>query len=568
MAEFAVVLGGLFGLLSRYCGNQQNFSVGTIVGDRNREELERCIGFFAQTVPIPYPKPQKEGDSWSFSELVRLSSDSFFDGIAHMIPFSKLISELKLERDPSISPLFQVLFVYNKNALQEGSQWKSFESDGNLLQGALSSPVQLPSKTVKFEVEFAFTETPSAAGLDIALSIGFSTKLFRRETIEQMGRHFVALLSECLKLENHQAKLDAIEFLSDDEKRSIVAGVGMEKKVWKESDSLVHELFEAQVAKNPKAIAVETDTDSICYADLNSKAEAVKKQLLSELGVSENETIGICLPRSIQLLATILGVLKSGCCYLPLDPSFPAERLQYMLEDAKAKALIVDQSLLKIFGLDKPGTESGLSAIVVVHWEGKYSIHDSSKPLLKPEKKSLSKKEQQSSTNKATKMRRAVMFYTSGSTGKPKGMRLTHRIVVNLLLGFREYDPLNVGDRSGLFIAYSFDPSVLAIFHTFERGAVLCVPTGADQFEPLYMKQFVESKRVDLIVTAMTTAVLLMEQAKASPRFADSLSAEKPSPCECTNLRRSASKTSNGFSTCTALWRHSMARSLTARKLR
>jgi len=386
---FMVLLAGLQALLARYCG-QSDIAVGTPIANRNKVDVEPLIGFFVNTLVL---RTGLDGDP-TFAELVDRVRDVTLGAYEHQdLPFERLVEELVPVRDLSRLPLFQVMLSVNNT---EPVAWE--------LPGVEVTDRPHATESVNADLVAAFHDGP--AGLRATLR--YSVALFDEDRVDRMRAHLTTLLTAAAA--NPDRRLSDLPLLPAAEYREIV-------RDWNDSaadypaDKCMHELFEARVAEQPGAVAVVgADGLRLTYAELNERANRLAHHLRG-LGIGPEQRVGICVSPSVEALAGILGIMKAGAAYVPLDPEHPVERLEFMLTDTGAEWVLADH----------PGS-AGLP--------GSYRDRTI---LLDPE---VSAARGEPASNPGVRTRSdllAYVIYTSGSTGKPKGVLVPHRGLVNYL---------------------------------------------------------------------------------------------------------------------------------------
>ncbi|HTQ80161.1 MAG TPA: condensation domain-containing protein, partial [Thermoanaerobaculia bacterium] len=303
-------------LLSRYSG-QEDVIVGTPVAGRNRLETEELIGFFVNSLAI---RARISGDP-SFADLLSQVRETTLAAFAHQeLPFEKLVGGLKVERNRSHSPIFQAVFVL-QNAPATSRE----------IPGLRLSPIAVDNGTAKFDLTVSLA--PAGGGLQGNLE--HNRDLFDRSTLERFHRHFRSLLTAMV--ESPHARLSELSFLSAAERHQLFVE-------WNDAalplgisplGATLLELFATSAARFPDAVAISSEGAMLTYSQLDLQAARLARRLW-ELGVGPEVVVGICLERSLDLVVTILGVLKAGGAYLPLDPAYPEERLAYLITDAAA----------------------------------------------------------------------------------------------------------------------------------------------------------------------------------------------------------------------------------------
>jgi amino acid adenylation domain-containing protein len=380
MAAFKVVL-------MRYSG-EEDVGVGTVVANRTRNEVEGVIGFFVNTLVLRTDL----GGNPTFKELIRREREVVLDAFAHQeAPFEKLVEEINPDRDLSRSPLFQVMMTLQNMG---GEKLK--------IKGLKVSGIGEGSGTAKFDLTLALAEGRGV----IAGSLGYSHDLYEGETIRRMARHYEKVVVEIIR--NSEQRIREIELLSEAERKQLLE----EWNHWESkpvTEATIPELFERRQQRVGDRVAVSYEEQELTYRELNERANRVA-HYLRRLGVGPEVTVGICVGRCLELVVGVLGVLKAGGTYLPLDPGYPAERLRYMLEDARPLVLLTEQRRL----------------VSLPDFEGKTVCLDRDWSLLEIE----------SGANPERELRGenlAYVIYTSGSTGRPKGVGITHQSAAGLI---------------------------------------------------------------------------------------------------------------------------------------
>src|SRR2546429_8427072 len=382
---FMTLLSAFSLLLSRMSG-QEDIVVGTPIANRTRMETESLIGFFVNTLVLRTKIEARE----SFRELMRRVREVTLGAYSHQeVPFEKLVEELQPERDLSHSPLFQVMLVL-QNAPREALRLGELELR---VTGA-------SNETAKFDLTLELAE--SRGGL--TGTIEYSTDLFDGETIERLSNHFQTLL-EAIVREPEQT-VSELELLTSAERAQLIVE-------WNQTagedpaEQCLHELFEAQVARTPEAVAVVYQEQQVTYAELNARANQLA-HYLQNLGVGPEVLVGICVERSVEMVVGLLGILKAGGAYLPLDPEYPPERLSFMIEDAQVSVLLTQQRLL-----------------------ASLPSHETRVCCLDRDREEISQEREVNIASGVLGKNLAYLIYTSGSTGKPKGVMVCHTNVVN-----------------------------------------------------------------------------------------------------------------------------------------
>ena len=434
VTPFMLLLAAFQMLLQRYSG-QDDIVIGTPVAGRERVETEKLIGLFLNTIVL---RNSLAGDL-TFIDLLRKTRQAALDAFAHQrLPFEKVAEALQNGRDLSRPPVFQVMFVLQNEPAEPLK-----------LSGLEVIPIPTHSGTSKFDLTLSLEE--STHGLSGYFE--FNADLFDASTIARMGENFAALLGNIVAAP--AAKLSELAALSTAERnRLLVEWNKIETEF--PAEKCIHELFAEQVARTPNAIAVTCGDESLTYDELNSRAEQVAAELRA-LGIGPEKRVGICAERSLEMMVGLLGILKAGGCYVPLDPKYPKERLAYMLEDSQAAVLVTQRDLTTILDFKLPTL------------------------LLDAERGAPD--QTSAPTVRGTSANLAYVIYTSGSTGRPKGVMVSHRNVVNF---FTAMDAV-LGRSPSVWLAVtsiSFDISVLELFWTLSCGFQVVIHRDAVRNQP------------------------------------------------------------------------------------
>jgi amino acid adenylation domain-containing protein len=429
---FMVLLAGFNALLYRYT-NQRDIVIGTPIAGRTRAETEHLIGFFVNTLVLR----TKVNEHESFSELVQRAKETCLGAYAHQqTPFEKLVEELNPERNLSHAPVFQISFDL-QNMPREVLE----------LKGLQLSRLKLEDETTKIDLSLNIIEREQ----DLFFFAHYNRELFDARTIEQMMEHFHLLLAAVANDTGTAVK--NLPLLTGDELQTILRHWNDTQRQFPH-DLCLHEWFERQVELTPDSIAVRYGEKSATYRELNERANRIA-HYLRKFGVGPEILVGLCTDRSIEMIESILGVLKAGAAYLPLDPSYPLSRLSHIIEDA-AIAFLLTQEVL----LDR----------LPAHWGQTICID--------AERGQIDRESAENPKVSMTSENLAYVIYTSGSTGQPKGSLLQHRGACNLAQAEIEIFDLSGSSNVLQFASCSFDASVWEIFSALLSGATLCL---ADQ---------------------------------------------------------------------------------------
>ncbi|HLO87426.1 MAG TPA: amino acid adenylation domain-containing protein [Nostocaceae cyanobacterium] len=463
---FMTLLAAFKTLLYRYTG-QEDILIGSPIANRNRSEIEGLIGFFVNTLVLRTSLAENP----SFSELLKRVREVTLGAYTHQdLPFELLVEELQPQRNLNYTPLFQVMFAL-QNAPRE--ELKLSELKGEYL------PIE--NDTARFDLSLAFTD-------DINGLIGeleYNTYLLDADSIERMLGHFSILLADIV--ENPEKPLSDLAILTPAEQQQIL-------KDWNHTeadypDVCVQELFAAQVAKTPDAIAVVAGEESLTYQQLNEQANQLANYLNS-LGVGKEVLVGVCSDRSPSMIIALLAILKAGGAYIPLDPTYPQERLAYMLEDSQLSILLTQQKFLTVL----PPSNAQVICIDQdwKHISKQTPIENITQPDNLPDNL-------------------IYTIYTSGSTGKPKGVQITHRSVVNFLTAMQQQLQLTPQDSLLSVTTLSFDIAVLELFLPLTVGAKVILVSRETATDGLKLLQQLDNHNVTFMQATPATWRMLLD---------------------------------------------------------
>ncbi|MBF2061118.1 non-ribosomal peptide synthetase [Fischerella thermalis] len=426
---FTLLLTAFNILLCKYT-HQDDIIVGTDIANRNRVETEGLIGFLINTLVL---RTSLSGNP-SFRELLHRVREVMQGAYAHQdLPFEKLVEELNPERTLSqMTPLFQVKFD-----LQLAQVEPPELSDLTVI------PLAFDNGTAKFELRFNLSDTEQG----ITGLVEYSTDLFNDSTITRMVQHFQTLLSGIVA--NPEQRLEELPLLSEAEQQQLLVE-------WNDTETeypnqCIHQLFAAQVERTPDAVAVVFQDEQLTYTQLNQRANQLA-HYLQKLGVKPEVLVGICLPRSIEMLVGLLAILKAGGAYVPIDPAYPQQRLALMLEDAQVSVLLTSVELA-----------------------AQLPEHRAKVVCLDADWEKINKQSIDNPINKASTENLAYVIYTSGSTGRPKGVQIPHSAVVNFLSTMRQTPGLTQDDILLSVTTLSFDIAALELYLPLIVGARLII---------------------------------------------------------------------------------------------
>ncbi|MBK8253569.1 MAG: amino acid adenylation domain-containing protein [Polyangiaceae bacterium] len=461
---FMTLLAAFGVLLARYTG-QDDIVVGSPIAGRTSVETEGLVGLFIHTLVL---RTDLSGDP-TFLEVLRRVREVTLSAYSHQeVPFEKLVVELSPTRDLSRSPLFQVMLVLQ-------SPVQSARSAGALTLGA----AHIEQVAEKFDLSLSLSETEDG----LRGTLGYSTDLFDAATIARMIGHFQVLLESIVT--DAGRVIGALSILSPGERDTLLFGWNTTERAFP-ADRAVHELFEAQVEKTPEKTAVVFDGQEISYRVLNEQANRLARRLIA-LGAGPGALVGLCVERSPLMVVGLLGILKAGAAYVPLDPGYPAERLAFMLRDAGVELLVTDEVLT-----------------------ASLPRHDARTVALDAEADALADGESGNLPRRAGGEERAYVLYTSGSTGRPKGVIVPHRALVNFLSSMAREPGLGETDTLVAVTTLSFDIAGLEIFLPLTTGAKLVIASAETAADGRELRVLLESSGATALQATPATWRLLL----------------------------------------------------------
>jgi amino acid adenylation domain-containing protein len=486
---FTVLLACFEILLARHSG-QKSFIVGSPVAGRPRASFGRVVGYFVNPLPLAV---DLDGEPTVRAFLHRVR-ETVLSGLEHQnFPFPRAVERLKQERDPSRSPVFQAMFVLEKAYLDQesdvamlvlnASEWNA-EFAGFELQ-----PFPLPERAVMFDLCLALAQSDGVVRGELL----YRTDLFEAATVERMARHFEILLGAMMS--SPDTRVSELALLTTEEQHQVLVEWNA-TEVSYPKEKAVHELFEDQASRTPDAVALVFADETVTYGELNSRANGVA-QGLRKRGIGPEELVAVFMDRSVEMVTALVGILKSGAAYVPIDPDYPEDRIAYMLEDSGARVVLTQSKLaLRL---------TGAATVVCLDTEHGLQARDESIPM-RVDGSSL-----------------AYVIYTSGSTGRPKGAMNTHAGLRNRLLWMQETYKLTPEDAVLQKTSFSFDVSGWEFFWPLMVGARLVIAQPGGHKDSAYLCEVIAREKITTIhfVPSMLQVFL-----------------EDPAVAKCTSLTR------------------------------
>jgi amino acid adenylation domain-containing protein len=455
---FMTLLAGFVVLMSRYSG-QTDLVIGSPIANRNRKEIEGLIGFFVNTLALRFDLSAQPTFEALLSQVQQVTKEAF----DHQdLPFDLLVEKLQPERNLDRNSLVQVMFAL-QNA--PSSAWN--------LPGLQVEDIPWWFETVRFDIEIHLWET--ASGIDGV--VAYSSDLFNAATINRMMQHYVNLLTAIVT--NPAQPINQLPLLTAQEKHQLLVEWNNPHSNYP-SDQCIHQLFEAQAARTPDAIAIVFGQQKLTYQELNTRANQLA-HYLQKLGVEPGVLVGICVERSVSLIVGLLAILKAGGAYVPLDTDYPQERLGFIIDDTQISVLLTTEKLAQ-----------------------KFPPHQARVVCFDIDAAAIAQQSQQNSTAVVTSEHLAYVIYTSGSTGQPKGVAVTHRAVNRLAIN-TNYISIEPTDVIAQAANCAFDAATFEIWGALLNGAQLVGVSKDVALSPQNFAVFLRSQGISVLF--LTTAL-------------------------------------------------------------
>ncbi len=433
-------------LLNRYT-SQKDIIIGTAVDGRDHSDLEGQIGFYVNTLILR----NTIEPSHSFDSIHKDIKESTLSAFNHkLFPFDKLLEYLSIERDVSRNSIFDVFINYNSN---------SINSTNEVVDDKIEF---LGDSLAKFDLSIIFEEV----GENILFHISYNTSIYDRWMMEEFMELFKQLLSSVLECPDKP--INEIDLLSKEKKNKLQYKFN-NTQVSFDLEKTILDHFNENVKNNPNTIALIFEDENLTYLELDKKATQLSKFLMRK-GIEPGNFIPICINRSFEMIIGILGILKSGACYVPIEPSYPKDRINHILKETEAKLILSKKSVeFELQKTERVDIDDFQDEELIVN-----DIEIASEDL-------------------------AYMIYTSGTTGNPKGVMNNHKGVINRLLWQKSYLTLDASDIFLLKTPFTFDVSVWEIFLPLLCGSKLVIASPDGHKNPFYLKDIIKKEKVSLV---------------------------------------------------------------------
>ncbi|WP_459209767.1 amino acid adenylation domain-containing protein [Aquimarina rhabdastrellae] len=427
-------------LLYRYT-SERDIIIGTPVAARDHLDLKDQIGFYVNTLPLRNEINPEETFTSFYSRLKEATLTTFNH---QMYPFDRLVEDLNLDRDTSRSALFDILLVLQNNG----------ESviDVTLNKEELNSLKYTEKVVSKFDLAFNFKEL----GDYLSFNVIYNSDVYEKGMVSQFISHFKQLIVSLKR--NHNVAINELEYLSKEDKYELIEEFNTTNVVYPK-DKTVLDLFTEQVNKNPEAVAVVYGDVELTYKELDERSNQLANYLIDKYSVEKEDLLGVKLIRNEKLIISILGILKSGGTYVPIDPNYPKDRIAYIERDTNCKVCIDEEELEKFSKIEGSITATDITI----------DLGDL-----------------------------AYVIYTSGSTGKPKGVMIEHEGLYNTIAFHKDIIGFTEKDKCLQFTNMSFDPSFLEIFITLSSGASVYIIEEKMKRDANLLAKYINSNSISI----------------------------------------------------------------------
>lgn len=447
---FTLLLTAYYILLSKYTG-QNDIIIGTPNAGRRHEDVYNTVGMFINTLALRnYPEPGK-----AFNEFLREVGANILEAFDNQdFPFEQLVDILGIQRDSSRNPVFDFMFIL-----------QNIDVDEIRAEGLKSSRYDFDRGIIQYDLTISATENKDG----ISIEIHYCTSLFKKETVERIGRHYLCILEAVTR--NPVMQIGEIEMLTGEEKEQLIYGFNDTVEAYPK-EKTINQLFEEQAGRTPDRTAVVYEEKSLTYCELNERSNCLARDLISK-GVKPDNIVGLMVERSLEMIVGIIGILKAGGAYLPIDPSYPGDRINYMIEDSRAKIILTKRYL----------ADQAEFVQEKVYLDDEISYEYDGSNL--------------SNINKPDNL--MYIIYTSGTTGMPKGVMIEHRNIVNLINYQYKKTNINFEDKILQFTTMCFDVCYQEIFSALLHGGELYLISEENRREPAKLFKYMKENNIGVL---------------------------------------------------------------------
>lgn len=452
---YIVLLAAYNVLLYRYSG-QEDIIVGSPISGRTFSDIQNIIGMFINMIPL---RNCPTGDK-KFKDFINEVKEQSIEAFENQdFQFNDIVGLLNIDRSVNRNPLFNNMF-----ALQNMEFRKKTIDNKKFVLADVETGIS------KFDISLIAVER----GESIDLIFEYSTSLFKEETIKRLADHFTNIISSIVK--NPDIQLKKIDLLDEAERNTLINEFN-NTTVDNGLDSTINQIFKNQVMKTPNNIAVVYKNEKLTYKELDDKSDFIANILRNDYGVRSDDIVSIIIDESIDMFVSIIGIIKSGAAYLPIDMRYPTERIKYMLDDSRAKLVLTDS---KVFNLKIDlFKEVGIETINLDELEFNEINNKSVENINKPEDL-------------------AYVIYTSGSTGKPKGVMVEHKALINLCKWHIKEFGVTGNDKATKYAGFGFDASVWEIFPYILSGATIHIIEESIKLDTVKLNEYYNDNEITI----------------------------------------------------------------------
>ena len=478
VTPYMIMLSCYYILLSKYT-SQDDIVVGTPVVGRNNAETSNLVGMFVNTLALR----EKIDSNLSCKEFILAIKNNLLEAYKYQTyPFNELVSKLNLKRDESRNPLFDTMFIYQSNIFRD------------IKFNGIKASYYMPDFNIS---KFDLTVEAIPRDGEIDLSFEYATKLFKKDFIEDLSDCYLNILDTILT--NTDEHITEVQLLTEQKQNKILSKIN-DTKLDVPEDKRVIDLFDEQVKKTPDKIALVFHDEKYTYKELEEKVTKLSNHIKSlpvykEICKDETKAIGIMMNRRAELLISMLAILKAGCCYLPIDPTYPEGRISYIIDNTSVKLMLTETILKDRFNKND---NSGFNIeTVLVDTDEAYQVKES---------ENLNKEQKE-------KTDLAYLIYTSGSTGNPKGVMIKQSNVVNFIYSMNKITPIK-GKTVVSITTMSFDIFVVESLLPVCSGLKVVFADNQEQNSPILLNELCKKNNVDFINTTPSKFNFLMSDAE------------------------------------------------------
>ena len=461
VTPYMILLGAYYVLLEKYTG-QEDIIIGTPCSGRDVKESQDIIGMFVNTLPLRN-SVNNENTFLEFLENLKINVIEAFKN--QIYPFNEIVDKLNIKREPSRNLIFDTMFIYQSGGYE------------NIAINNVKAKYYIPDIGIsKFDLSLEAVPLKE----NIKLTFEYCTKLFDENFVMNLSENYLNILNSII--ENINIKISKIDMLSENMKQKILKEFNDTEKVYPEKTFST--LFEEQVEKTPNKVAIVFEDKQLTFKELNEKSNSLAYYLRNIQKIKREDVVGIMVSRSIEMIVAMIGVMKAGGTYIPIDPSFPADRINYMLESSSAAILLTDKKNEKS-----------------INYKNKITIDLNNKDIYSLPNMNIK------NINSLSDL--LYIIFTSGSTGKPKGVMQTQKTLINFVHYCNDYVGYLKEPEEQCIVSIStmsFDIFSYEALIPLQRGVKVVIANENEQITPKLLNDLMEKNNVT--VTQATPSVM------------------------------------------------------------